>query len=163
MYKTPHVIFLCGLPGSGKSTWAQKICEQYSSSDYNVLSTDALYEERAHALGWSYNEAFERISFSVINEEFMERLICCVYNKENIIIDQTNLTKQSRKKKLDRFTTDYLLVAHVFKLSPLELAQRLKKRYYETGKYIPTDIIKRMNMSWEKPDGTEFDYILIKE
>lgn len=159
-YRTPHVIFLCGIAGSGKSTVAQKLCTLYPERKYVIHSTDSIYEERGAALGWTYNEAFERISRDVIEDEFIEKLISSIHLKENIIIDQTNLTKKARKKKLDRLPKCYTKIACVVLCAKEQLYCQLEKRYKETGKYISAHVINTMVSQWEEPTEQEFDRIV---
>ena len=46
--KQHHAIFLIGLPGSGKSTWANDYIKNHS--DYIILSSDAFIEKLGELL-----------------------------------------------------------------------------------------------------------------
>jgi ABC-type dipeptide/oligopeptide/nickel transport system ATPase component len=39
------MIMVVGLPGAGKTTWAQNICKQYPLKRYNIIGTDTLIDK----------------------------------------------------------------------------------------------------------------------
>ena len=136
----PTVLFMVGLPGSGKSTIVK---EQFSDNPkVKVISSDAFIESRAENQGITYNEAFAdnikdaSILFDVVLNQ-------CIERGQSIIIDRTNLTKASRQRIInklsDRYTIEYMYVD----IHPLEAYIRQSKRI---GKNIPEPtFIKMMN------------------
>lgn len=141
---------LVGLPGSGKSTWANK------QKDFEIVSRDAFVDAYANENGITYTEAFELINQPLVNELFYARLTELVKAKKNIIIDRTNLSVKSRKDIFKRwFPKDYEFHATVFVIPENELNRRLTAREASTGKHIPPDVIKKMAAKYESPTKQE--------
>ena len=86
-----------------------------------------------------------------------------IANGENIVWDQTNLTRQSRRRKIQRLKSNgYTVLAHAFEIDPAELARRQQVRASTTGKLIPQHIVDTMIQSYEAPAASEgFDKITV--
>ncbi len=154
----PRAIFLIGLPGSGKSTW----CRRYlalATRPTVVVSSDDLIDEWAQEHGLNYSEAFRQIDFRKIEHQMLERLKRAIDNRDDIIIDRTNMTKKSRRKLLDLFPSGYRREAVVFEIEPEELRRRLLHREETTGKHIPDNVVANMLASYVSPGEDEFDFI----
>jgi len=156
-----EVIFLVGLPGSGKSTYIKKLKQQYPEKDYIVLSTDDIIEREAKKSGLTYTQAFDILDREETETEFFNDIKKAVENKRNIIIDRTNMTKERREETLNFISPDYKKIALVFKIPEKELQKRLKDREEKTGKYIPPEVMQRMSDEFEQPDKSEFDEVKI--
>lgn len=147
----PEVIFMIGAPGSGKSTYINKI---NSSGKYVVISSDDILEELAAVDGINYNQAFDRyVGFAT--KEMFRRAEAAIASGKNVIWDQTNMNIKNRKKKLAMFPDTYEKKAVVFSLDDMELKRRLEKRAKETGKVIPGHVINSMQSSFEAPSKSE--------
>jgi predicted kinase len=96
----PWVVFLIGVPGSGKSTWITNNFVKLNNP--NILSTDNLLEEFANSLGITYNEAWNIASFQKLEEKMYENLENSIINKNNIVVDRTNISIKSRLKILEK-------------------------------------------------------------
>jgi predicted kinase len=154
-----HAIFLVGLPGSGKSTWASDFIKAHP--DYAILSSDAFIERFAKEAGIVYNDkAYER--FRDVAEKFYKASVAVAINNElNIIIDRTNLTIAARRKVLSRLSKAYKKTAVVFDVTREEIDGRLLKRQAETGKGVSQEVIDEMIGFYVKPTLDEgFDEIL---
>jgi predicted kinase len=147
---------LIGVPGSGKSTWVAKAPLDWSKTV--VASTDNYIEREAEKLGKTYTEMFKALINSA-NDHMEQTLKFALASNLDIIWDQTNLTKNSRIKKLKEIPDTYKKIAVVFKTPDIsELNRRLKNRQ---GKDIPKNILKNMIDSFQEPSEDEgFDKII---
>ena len=135
---------LIGVPGSGKSTWANN---QEWTTDCVYVSTDKHVESYADSLGLSYNEVFEDYMPTAVDCMVIDILEARKFNMD-IIWDQTSTTVNSRKKKFNMLS-EYEHIAVVFKTpKPEELSRRLASR---PGKVIPKRVIIQMIDGWEEP------------
>ena len=161
--KKKQVLFLIGFPGSGKSTFIDKMKAKDPEFDYVIISNDSVLEKAAAKLGLNYNDAYEKISFTdVLRPAYEKELKRAIKHGRNIIIDDTNLKKADRQNALDKFPNDYKKIAVIFNIPPDELNKRLKQRAEKTGKYIPDEAINRMREYYTPPTkGEGFDKIII--
>ena len=154
----PILWMLTGLPGSGKSTWANK--HQYRIDRFTyVLSTDNVIYDIAAQSGKTYDDVFKD------NIKFAEKTMYAEAMKAakadgDIIWDQTNTTKKSRAKKLIMIPDHYIKYSIVFPTPDNDvLEQRLASRL---GKTIPLYIIDGMDGAFEMPELSEgFDAVYI--
>lgn len=141
---------LIGVPAAGKSTW---IAQQQWAKDHVVVSTDAHIEKFAVTEGKTYNEVFNdrfHEALSLMLDEGFE----AIDNEKSVIVDQTNLTRKVRAKKIKWFK-GYKVIAVVFSI-PKDHEVRLDR----PGKLIPAHILKQMIKSYEEPTKDEgFDEI----
>ncbi len=151
-----NFIMFVGQPASGKTTFMQSN-EQGIINTYGIggaLSSDAIIEEVAISRGLTYSEVFkDSIKLATAYVENMIGILSL--EQRNFIVDQTNLTVKSRKRKLNLLIhpQNYNKIAVVFNdTSEEDLNSRLKTR---DGKIIPEDIITNMRKSFEYPTVEE--------
>jgi predicted kinase len=155
----PKCTILVGVPASGKSTWVQEHMPMA-----NVMSTDIVIKNVARSYGMTYDEGFkELISFA---EKVMWRHITWSFAEQvDFVIDRTNLSVKSRRKliemlKLHRYEIECVVfpMPGTEKLSQEEWNRRLNSR---KGKFIPAEVLKKMQDSYEMPLHSEgFDNII---
>jgi predicted kinase len=139
----PEVIFLVGIPTSGKSTFSNN--PKYSK--YVRVSSDDILQEIAKERQQSYNTIFKaNIRFAQI--AMMKVLRKAIEENKSIIIDQTNLTKKSRREKIKLIPPHYRKTAVYF---IIDLKTALKRNTQRPGKIIPPDILERMMSQYELP------------
>ena len=152
----PECVFLCGIPCSGKSTYVEKLKKIPYWENAVVLSTDAYIEKQAQRMGMTYNQIFD----DVIDNATRELELAFIEAKdrgENLIWDQTNISRKTRKKKLSKLPSFYARGVIYFEISLEEALERNKNR---EGKFIPESILKRMYHQLEIPTKNEdFDYV----
>jgi predicted kinase len=146
------VYMMIGVPGSGKSTW---INSQDWAGDCVLVSTDKLIELEAGRQNKPYNEVFK----GYIDEATIlmtEDIRHAVAEGKDIIWDQTNTSRKSRRSKL-ALVPGYYKIAVVFATPEKEEWQaRINSR---PGKSIPASVLKAMAAGLQLPTEDEFDEI----
>ena len=152
----PELVMLAGIPTSGKSTYVKRLLKIPYWSNAVVLSTEDYSEKEAQRLNLTYNEIFD----DVISDATRQLEIAFIEAKDkgkDIIFDQTNLSKKTRRKKLSKLPSCYRRTAVWFQI---DLEEALKRNKTREGKFIPESILKRMYHQFEVPTYDEgFDFI----
>lgn len=156
--KDKELIMMVGIPGTGKSTYINKIKAQNPDKDYVIIGVDNILDDLAAEKGLTYAQSFQKHAGFAGKEIFRQAKIA-IEQGRNIIWDQTNLTPKARAKKLNMMPENYLKKAVVFVVSDQEIQRRLVKREEETGKTIPPHVLKSMARSYQAPTKAEFDEI----
>lgn len=132
-----NIIMLSGIPSSGKSTYIK----QMNLKDYVIASTDDIIME----LGKSdnYEENFKNVQFDKVNNIFNNMLKKAYNNKQNVIIDQTNLSRRVRNKKLKLFN-GYEKRIITFLAGSEIIERNNNNRRIKENKYIEKDVINNM-------------------
>ena len=148
----PTMYMLIGVPASGKSTWVEK-----NKGNALVISSDALIEEYADDNGKTYDEVFKG-QIKIATKIALEHAEAAFAADQDVIWDQTNITKKSRKSKLAMAPEHYRKTA-VFFATPLEeeWQRRLNSR---PGKSIPAHILDSMVEMLEMPELDEGWHII---
>ena len=147
----PKVIILCGLPCSGKSTFS--CSSEYDN--YIHLSTDAYIEQVAKLQNKTYNDVWKH-TIKEASKVFYGSMCIAATTNKNVLIDQTNLTVQTRKLKIDLFQNHEPTI--MFFNTPLEL---IKERNCRPGKHIPDYVIESMYKSLQIPTREECNVVTI--
>jgi predicted kinase len=144
----PKVYILVGVPGSGKSTWAQN---QEWAKDCAYASTDWYVEYYAASTGRTYSSVFEECMPKAV-EAMLDQVKAARDQRKDIIWDQTSTSIRTRKKKLV-LLPEYYPIAVVFKTPEKEeLERRLASR---PGKEIPKHVLEQFMNFWEEPTEEE--------
>ena len=141
--KNLTLTIMCGLPASGKSTWA----EINKKSNVDIVCPDTIRKEvfghqfyrDAEPWIWAYAESMTKLLLA---------------QNRNVVIDATNLTYYSRNKWLS-IANHYGAVTELvlFRISKETCLKRNSKR--EKGKRVPQKIIKSFSSVFMEPDGIE--------
>lgn len=151
----PKCYILVGLPGSGKSYFAQSLELDSIDSDLNgsnsfphILSTDDIVERICAKFDVNYNYGWAKLidfATAIYNKQIDHVLSSEKYGV--VVFDRTNLTKASRKKIIDRFKKDYEIIVKEFNVDEEIRKERCASRI---GKSIPDEVIERMRASYEQ-------------
>ena len=144
----PKLYMLVGVPGSGKSTW---INSQDWSRDCILVPTDKLIELEAARQGKTYNDVFKDYigeATRIMNEDIRE----AVEAGKDIIWDQTNTSRKSRKTKLAQVEGYYKIAVLFSTPEKDEWNRRINNR---PGKIIPEAVLKAMAEGLQKPTEEE--------
>lgn len=149
----PKFYMLIGVPGAGKSTWIKQ-----HNQNTLVASSDDYIEQQASKDNKTYNDVFDQ-HIKAANQYARQIAQKAFETGQDLIWDQTNLTKKSRKPKLDMVPKGYEKIAVYFSTPPADVhKKRLDSR---PGKSIPDYIINSMINSLEPPSRSEgFDEII---
>lgn len=156
---SPQIIFLIGLPATGKSTYVKKFLADNPDRNYVLLSTDDILSDLGAEEGLDYSEAFKKY-ISKADKKFKILFRQAKNTNSNIIVDRTNLTRKGRNKLLSQLPSTYHKIGVVFDLDPGELQRRVDKREIETGKRVPGYVVKQMMGYYVPPTNAEFDEII---
>ena len=145
------IYLMCGVPGSGKSTWLKKHLgkfDKYVSRDdirFSLLKKGDDYFSKE-------NEVFEK---------FCEKIKLYLIDGYNVFVDATHINPSSRKKILKRIAPYSTGVAAVYIKTPLNIAlERNEGRKDQGLRYVPPTAITRMYRQFEEPTFEEgFEYL----
>lgn len=148
------IVYLCGLPGSGKTTLRKNF------PGYDVVSTDDYIEGAAHDFGMTYNEFFKE-GIKIAEPEMWKHIERCISEEINFIFDRTNLSAKSRAKSLShmhqiakKYNRD--LDVSIFVLTtPIETIIERNQARAEFGRALPFGILMSMNSTKEFPTVDE--------
>ena len=146
MSKKPFVILLIGVPLSGKTTFIRK---NYPNT--KVISRDDLVMEVYGSD--DYTSAFKEVDQKEVDRLLDLRLKEVNINKENVIVDMTNMTVIRRAKTLNYFSDNYYRAAIIFKVLEMEeYERRNNERNIKENKWIPLFVIENMLNSSQNQD-----------
>ena len=148
-YKRPRLIVLCGVPGSGKSTYA--VNKTINDTSIVWLSSDAFREKL-------YGDANCQDNPGKVFEAMQEETVKALNNGFDVIYDATSITRKARAGILN------IVPKHVQKCcvviwAPIDICiERDKARSRTVGKEVIDKMLKR----FEAPFYDEgFDTILV--
>lgn len=160
-----EMLMMCGLPGSGKTTWANKYFAQYPEKKYNILGTNNLIDKmkvmglprkRNYAGRW---DVLIQKSTKCLNK-LMEM---GAHVHRNFILDQTNVYPSAQKRKMRAFE-GFVRKAVVLVPSDEEFERRVAKRESEEGKDVPDSAVLEMKANFGLPTvGPIFDEVIFVE
>lgn len=143
---THHVTILCGLPCSGKSTFAKQFPL--------VLSRDNLLTDMYPDL--TYNDAYDKVHsdpdlLASFNNSFNAHINSLAKLQKDLVVDMTMLSLSSRRKMMSRFPKASF--SCIVFLPPLETIQ--SRNYSRPNKFIEPTIIQSMMKSFVMPIKAE--------
>ena len=128
---SPMFFMNIGLPGSGKSTFIQKL--RTLVPNLVEASTDKGFELYADQKGITYAEAFNQLPFSQVKAMMNKEIAEAIKNNHNIVLDQTNVSMTSRQAKLQQIPHKYVKIAILFDIPIKVISERLLLREQQTG------------------------------
>ena len=155
-----EVLMMIGLPGAGKTYWAEQRRREQPEKNYTILGTNNLIDKmkvdglrRQGNYSQRWDELIKQCS------ECFEKLLslapkCC----RNYIIDQTNVFPTARGRKLQKFS-GFQLVAVVVVPGEYECRRRLAK--VAPGKEVPDQAVLNMKANFTLPDVEESFFISV--
>jgi predicted kinase len=154
-------ILLCGLPGSGKSTYAANFMAN-TEEPVLLLSSDALLEDMAAEHGVTYQEAYVQWATKA-QAEVLSMAEFAISEGIDVVWDQTNLTQAQRAERAAPFfAADYEVIAVAFEAPQSVLKERIAARASAMGKTIPSSVLETMGKTYQRPDENEgFDHIVV--
>lgn len=148
----PTVSFLVGLPGCGKSTY---IAEQFPGIP--VVSRDDIVMELAKP-GELYSDAFNTVDQKEVDRLFESRFTSAIANKDDFVIDRTNLSYKGRMKFINRLRPHFNINIIVL-LPDMTTVYKRNVTRQDDGKMIPYHVYNIMMKSFNMPLPTEADTV----
>ncbi|SRR6056297_921301 len=152
----PGVVVLVGLPASGKSTArATAVATGVAAGSYQY-STDDKIDARAAEINSTYAEVFKDFA-STAAELADAEVAAAIERGQNVLWDQTNMTRKKRRKIMNRFPKEYrreciCILPPFNQQQEEELERRLESR---AGKEIPDFVLRSMRDSFQLPSENE--------
>lgn len=143
------LIMMCGIPGSGKSTWIKN-----NYSDIASVSRDAIRFKILDERGGEYFDYEDEVF-----DKFIHQIIGSLTVDEITIADATHLTKKARAKvlnKVQKFADEVEAI-----VMDVHLETALERNDMREGRaFVPRGVIRRMYFQMETPTKEEgFDKI----
>ena len=144
----PKLIVMVGIPGSGKSTFAQNYIKDASNMSTVWVSRD----EVRYSLISGTDEYFAKEKD--VFKTFVKKINSALAEGKDVIADATHINAQSRKKLLSSITIpDIQIEACVMETSLQECLANNEKR--EGRARVPKEAILRMYRQFEYPTFSE--------
>lgn len=138
------LFIMCGVPGSGKSTWAKNhlgTFDRYVSRDdirFSMVAEDEEYFSKE-------NEVFKEFCYQ-INKN--------LENGYNTFADATHINKNSRAKLINNIR-GYENIHIIVIQKPLMITLEQNEKRAGTRSYVPKSVIRRMENQFEFPTYKE--------
>lgn len=132
------LIMLCGLPGSGKSTWVENNKEKLNAV---VHSSDAIREELLNDIN---DQSQNDLVFNTLHKRVKEDLL----NGKNVIYDATNLNRRKRISFLREIRDIPCEKVCMLFATPFECC---KKNNSNRERKVPEHVLEKMIRSYETP------------
>lgn len=155
----PTIEILCGVSGSGKSTYVKNRLE----SGYKgiVVSRDELVMK--YGKGRTYHERWNSLDNKrhvMIEQELLGRFHSAIEMRESVMIDMMNLTREARQKWLGKLPDAYRRIIRVMDTSKEDIYER--NRGQSKRKFIPLEDLESMLERFEYPQDYEADEIIVQ-
>eukprot|EP00731_Ephydatia_muelleri_P022197 Em0014g788a len=157
-----EVVMLVGLPGCGKTMWAEKHSQLSPGKRYNILGTNAIMDKmKVSGLGRRENYSTRWDVLIKDATAMLEKIFVLASRKpRNYIIDQTNVYASAQKRKMSHFE-GFKRKAVVVIPPHHELRRRAALRAKEMGKAVPEEAVNAMKANFSIPTvGALFDEVV---
>jgi predicted kinase len=146
MPNLPILLFLIGIPGSGKSSWlfeSQK--EIRDGGTYTLVKNYPFHIVCPDAIRQKMGDISDQSQNTMVWQEAKEQTVGCLVHGTNVILDATNVNTQYRRS----FLSDLPMCRKWAKLFPVEpdVAWERIKKDLSIGKQranVPEDVLYRM-------------------
>lgn len=149
-----EIIIMCGIPCSGKSTWALEYAQKSNEKKYEIISRDKIREQlfKGHYIYSSDNEKKVTWTFN----EYMDVYLHSIH-LDGIILDNTHCKESYLNDIIKRFYNTHDIKI-VFIDIPLWKAKlRNIARWYYTKKWIPISVINTMYKNYNKINKQKYE------
>lgn len=145
-----RLVILCGIPGSGKSTYAKELLKLHP--EWKYVSRDEVRYEFVS----DQEHYFDRETD--VYKEFCNRISMHLINGDTVIADATHISKASRIKLMNSLDIQPDEVIVVVLNTPFQICkERNSKRVGITR--VPDDSMFRMKNKFKSPDARYESYI----
>ena len=143
------LIVMCGLPASGKSTYAEWLAE---SGVFCGVCPDKI---RGELYGDENIQGDGKRVFALAHA----RIEDLGRNKNNVVFDATNINAQRRKELIKEMRPHFDIIICKWFSTPLNICS---KRNFSRERQVPYEVLKRMAENFQKPMFDE-DFDIVEE
>lgn len=137
---------MCGVPGSGKSTWAR---EHLTDNDVYVSRDDIRFSFLKEGDDYFSKE-------DMVWDTFVKSINEALEMGYNVFADATHINAGSRRKLLNALKfTEGIDVRIIHVDTPIAETLARNELRKDTNRYVPTSVIKRMAHQFEEPVFSE--------
>ena len=147
--KKPTVYLLCGLPGSGKSTWCKN-----NYPDLPIVSRDIIRFKLGYTSKPDEKAVLDNKKENRVTEEEYKLMKKYLISGTDFIIDDTNLKIEYRKPLIDFLHKNGAYIIGVNFYTPLKVC--IERRKYQ----IPKEAMINLSQSGNKLTKKEVDKII---
>ncbi|XP_063801055.1 heterogeneous nuclear ribonucleoprotein U-like protein 2 isoform X2 [Pseudophryne corroboree] len=150
-----EVLLMIGLPGTGKTTWAQKHIQENPEKRFQLLSTEALLPQ-LKTTGPDAQEENQKVQDNLVQlaTQCLIRLVpVAARRKGNYIIDQCTVYFSAQRRKMHCFK-GFQRTAVMLVLKDEEWQKRLETRK-EKGEIIPEYVLLEMKANFMIPTKSD--------
>lgn len=156
-----EIIMMCGLPGSGKTTWSNKYTAENPEKLYNILGTNSIID-KMKVMGLprkrNYHGRWD-VLIDLSTKCLNKMLEISARKNRNYILDQTNVYPSAQRRKMRPFE-GFQRKAVVIVPTDEEFKSRCDQREKEEGKDVPDTAVLEMKANFQLPEeGTIFDKV----
>ncbi|XP_015267677.1 PREDICTED: heterogeneous nuclear ribonucleoprotein U-like protein 2 isoform X3 [Gekko japonicus] len=160
-----EVLLMVGLPGCGKTQWAQKHTEENPDKRYNILGTDAvLFQMRTRGPEVEELDTKSQDQLTQQAARCVSKLVqIAPRTKRNFILDQCNVYNSGQRRKLLNFKG---FSRKVILIVPNEedWKQRLELRKETEKDDVPESVMLEMKANFSLPEKCDYiDEVLYQE
>ena len=138
-----ELIVMCGLPGSGKSYWAESYVKTHPS--YEIISTDKMRQEL-------FGDESDQSNNWLVFVTAYQRLVSIIESGKSAIFDATNLKRKDRKKIVKFFSRYNIPLKLVWMNTPMEVC---KLRNSQRKRFVENLVIDKMSECFIEPTREE--------
>ena len=156
--KKPTLILLVGIPGSGKTSYAEEYIKKHRNTVH--LSSDAIRKEL-------YGDENIQGNPEEVFALLQKRTIECLKNGKDVVYDATNVTRKNRASIINICPKYVKIECHIIWASIEECIKRDAKRERTVGKEVIDKMLKRFQAPFYdegideiiivRPDGWDWD------
>lgn len=145
--KETTLFVLCGLPASGKTTWANYVVA--NNPDTVIVSSNDIRKE---LLGDETNQEYQGKIFDVVHDRIKE----AIRDGKNVIVDATGINRYERRQSLHAGEDATTKICVQFE-TPMDIC---KERNANRERVVPDFVFTKMSRKFVQPSNYEgFDFI----